>query len=71
MASIYTKLLNEVDTTYKRGGFTITEVHCNNEFHKVMDEYAAKHDPVIRMNYAAAQEHVPRAERNNRRSKKE
>ena len=31
-----------------------------------MDSFAAKQNPPIKMNYAAAQEHVPRAERNNR-----
>ena len=31
-----------------------------------MDGFAAKQDPPIRMNYANPQEHVPRAERNNR-----
>ena len=31
-----------------------------------MDKFAAKQTPPIKMNYANAQEHVPRAERNNR-----
>jgi hypothetical protein len=31
-----------------------------------MDPYSAKQDPPIKINYASAQEHVPRAERNNR-----
>ena len=44
----------------------MTEIHCDNEFRTAMDPYAASKDPPIRMNYAAAQEHVPRAERNNR-----
>jgi hypothetical protein len=45
----------------------VTEIHCDNEFHKLMDPFSAKHDPVIKVNYATAlQEHVPRAERNNR-----
>ena len=42
------------------------EVHCDNEFHKVMDNYSINQDPLIHMNYAAAKAHVPRAERNNR-----
>jgi hypothetical protein len=51
---------------YKKGQFDITEVHCDNEFHKLMDTYSAKQDPPIKVNYASAQEHVPRAKRNNR-----
>jgi hypothetical protein len=31
-----------------------------------MDPFAAKQDPIIKVNYATANEHVPRAERNNR-----
>ena len=31
-----------------------------------MDKYSAKQNPQIAMNYAAAKEHVPRAERENR-----
>ena len=46
--------------------FTINEVHCDNEFHKLMDPYSTKQNPPIMVNYASAQEHVPRAERNNR-----
>jgi hypothetical protein len=66
IASIYKKFLDEVFSTYKHGGFEITEVHTDNEFHKVMDSYSMTQDPPIHMNYAAAKAHVPRAERNNR-----
>ena len=31
-----------------------------------MDDFTARQDPPIKMNYVAAQEHVPREERNNR-----
>eukprot|EP00957_Ditylum_brightwellii_P159517 12142632-Ditylum_brightwellii.AAC.1 len=31
-----------------------------------MDSYAINQEPPIHINYASAQEHVPRAERNNR-----
>jgi hypothetical protein len=51
---------------YNRGGFTISAIHCDNKFCKVMDPLSARQDPSITLNYAAAQEHVPRAERNNR-----
>ena len=65
-AQNYEECMKELYTLYKQGGFTIIEIHCDNEFHKAMDNFAAKQDPVIKMNYAAAGEHVPRAERNNR-----
>jgi hypothetical protein len=66
VASVYEKCIDELLAVYKKGGFTITEIHCDNEFRKVMDPVSARQDRPIRMNYASAQEHVPRAERNNR-----
>jgi hypothetical protein len=66
VASVYNKSLDEIVRLYKHGQFQITEIHCDNEFHKVMDPFSVKQDPPIRVNYAAAQEHVPRAEQNNR-----
>jgi hypothetical protein len=65
VASEYEKFMDELMAVYRRGQSTVNEVHCNNEFHKLMDHYSAKQDLPITMNYAAAQEHVPRAERNN------
>ena len=61
MASVYKKCLNEVFGTYKCSGFEITEVHCDNEFHKVMDNYSIKQDPPIHMNFEEATELVPHA----------
>ena len=58
--------MKEIYYVYRKGGFVIVEIHCDNECQKAMDEFAAKQDPQIRMNYANPQEHVPRAERNNR-----
>ena len=49
----------------KISSFSIVEIHYGYEFHKVMDSFAEKQAPVIKMNYAGAQEHVSRAERNN------
>ena len=66
IASVYEECMDEIMAIYKRGQFNITEVHCDNEFHKLMDPYSTKQDPTIKVNYASAQEHVPRAERNNR-----
>jgi hypothetical protein len=61
VASIYKVCMDKLLVLYKRGGFTISKIHCNNEFRKVMDPLLARQDPPITMNYAAAQEHVPRA----------
>jgi hypothetical protein len=66
VASVYDQRLEEIIRLYKHGQFQVTEIHCDNEFHKVMDPFSARQDPTITVNYAAAQEHVPRAERNNR-----
>ena len=57
-------------STYKLRGFKITEVHCDNKFHKVMDNYSINQDPLIQMNYAAVKAHVPCAKRNNRTKQK-
>jgi hypothetical protein len=65
-AAVYEKALDEVLRTYKRAQFQVPEIHCDNEFHKLMDPFAAKQDPIIKVNYATANEHVIRAERNNR-----
>ena len=51
---------------YKKGGFKITNIHCDNEFREVIDPFPEKQDPKIKMNYAEAQEHVPQSERNKR-----
>jgi hypothetical protein len=57
--------MKEMVLIYKKGGFNITDIHCDNEFHKVMDPFSASQNPPIKMNYVSAQEHVPHAERNN------
>ena len=64
-ASVYNHCLDEVFGTYKCSGVEITEAHCDNEFHKVMDNHSIKQDPPIHMNYTAAKAHVPHAKRNN------
>ena len=66
VASVYTKKMNEILAIYAQGGFTVRKIHSDNEFHKAMDEYSSDPSHIIKMNYSAAQEHVPRAERNNR-----
>jgi hypothetical protein len=66
MASVYKVCMKELVTIYKKGGFNISDIHCDNEFHKVMDPFSASQTPPIKMNYVSAQEHLPRKERNNR-----
>ena len=61
----FIKCMNEIYYTYQKGWFTVKEIHCDNEFHKAMDVFVVSITPVITVNYASAQEHVPRAERNN------
>ena len=60
-AVVFEKYLDELNGVYRIGGFNIVEIHCNNEFHKVMDNFVTKNNPPIRVNHATAQEHVPRA----------
>jgi hypothetical protein len=62
VADVYTENMEEIYNLYKRSGFTMTNVHCDNEFHASMDPYAASKNPPIQMHYVAAQEHVPRVE---------
>jgi len=47
ITSVYKIHLNEVLGVYKHGGFDLTEVHCNNEFHDLMNIYSIKQDPTI------------------------
>jgi hypothetical protein len=49
---------------YKKAGFTVTTIHCDNEFQPLMQELATSTG--IRINYSNPQEHVPEAERNIR-----
>eukprot|EP00957_Ditylum_brightwellii_P088556 6744765-Ditylum_brightwellii.AAC.1 len=55
----YEKSLDEIKALYDREGFTITKIHCDNKFHKTMDSFATEHTPLIRIDVASAQEHVP------------
>ena len=65
-AVLYQKCMDEILGIYKSGGFNITSLNCDNEFHKAFDGYAESKTPPIKVTYSAPQEHVPRAERNNR-----
>jgi hypothetical protein len=60
----YRSVLDNVFRIYNKAGFKFTTINCDNEFRPLMDELQDFYN--IKMNYAAAQEHVPEAERNNR-----
>jgi hypothetical protein len=65
-AKNYQTTMNDVCGVYRRGGCQVTDILCDNKFHASMDPIVASQNPPITMNYAAAQEHVPEAECNNR-----
>ena len=65
-SDIFEELVKEVHHTYMQGDFVIVETHCNNDFRKYMDDFARRQEPLIIVNYASSNEHVPRVERNNR-----
>jgi hypothetical protein len=65
-AKNYQTNIMDVCGVYRRGGFQVNDILCDNEFHAALDPIAASQNPPITMHYAAAQEHVPEAERNNR-----
>jgi hypothetical protein len=45
VASVYKVCMKELVTIYKKGGFNITDIHCDNEFHKVMDPFSVSQTP--------------------------
>ena len=59
----YRSAIEWVFSIYSKAGFTITHIHCNNEYCPLHDKMMNKHG--ITMNFASAQEHVPGAECNN------
>jgi hypothetical protein len=65
-AGMFKTCMREVIGIYRKGGFSVREIHCDNEFRSAMDALSLEYEPPIIVNYATANEHVPRAERNNR-----
>ena len=49
---------------YNSAGFIIKTIHCDGEYHPIMDE--VKDELNVDMNHANPLDHVPEAERNNR-----
>ena len=62
----YQECMDDIIAIYRSGDFIVTKINCDNEFHKAFDGYAEAKTPPIKVSYSASQEHVPRAERNNR-----
>ena len=58
--------MNELNSVYKRGGFDLTKIRCDNEFQAALYTIMETYDPPIPVNYANLQEHVPQSDRNNR-----
>ena len=65
VATIYKICMEKLLTVYKKGGFNIIKIHCDNKFRKLMDQFSEKQDLPIKMNYAAAQKRVLQDECNN------
>jgi hypothetical protein len=60
----YKTAVDSLVGVYNHGGFILEEIHADNEFRPLMESLSQTHN--IAMNFANPQEHVPRAERNNR-----
>jgi hypothetical protein len=63
-ASELFKAMDKAFRVYNKAGFTITTVHCDQEFKHIMDKVSD--DLNVEMNYTTTGDHVPEAERNNR-----
>jgi hypothetical protein len=56
----YRSALDTVFQIYKKGGFIITTIHCDNEFQPIMKPMEKIYG--VKMNYANPQEHAPEKE---------
>jgi hypothetical protein len=59
----YSLVLDEILRYYNNARFVVTEIHCNGEYHGMMNK--VKDDLDMKMNFTNAQDHVPEAEQNN------
>jgi hypothetical protein len=60
----YYCVLDKILRLYNGAGFVIKTIHCDGEFHALMER--VKDDLGVRMNITNALDHVPEAEQNNR-----
>ncbi len=56
----YYKALDNIFRHYNKAGFVISRIHCNGEYHGMMDKVSD--DLEANMNYANAHDHVPEVE---------
>ena len=59
----YFRALDTILRLYNSAGFVIKVIHCNGEYCGMMEK--VKDDLNVEMNFTNAQDHVPKAERNN------
>ena len=57
-AGYHQRALNEINSFYKRSGFDLTKIRCDNEFQSALDPILATYNPPIPVNYDNTQEHV-------------
>jgi hypothetical protein len=60
---VYSALDTITRVNYNKTSFTITTIHCDQEFKFMMDQISDDLD--IEMKYTTTGDHVPEAERNN------
>jgi hypothetical protein len=58
----YLRALQEVLSTYHKGGFKVTEIYCDKEF-RPLQNLMINHYPDVKFNFANPNEHVPEVER--------
>jgi hypothetical protein len=61
----YLRSLQEVLSTYHKGGFKVTEIFCDNELCPLQN-LMINHYPDVKFNFANPNEHVPGVERSIR-----
>jgi hypothetical protein len=61
IANVYIGYMDKVTVLYQEEFFTITYIHCDNEFHGAIDSYSARQNFPIKMNYVAAQRACPKS----------
>jgi hypothetical protein len=64
-SSEYTKVIKQVIAMYRKAGFQVIHIYCDNEFKPLMTQMADQ-EPSIQLNYSNPNEHVPDIERSIR-----
>jgi hypothetical protein len=61
----YAKVLNKIMHIYRKAGFLVTHIYCDNEFRPLMT-HLLEQEPNLFFNFANPNEHVPEIERSIR-----